>query len=563
MKQLLLLITSLALFLGTMLDSRAIVIQGATDSSYNTAEPSGPFQDSGWEYQGNWGAFLGTAVSSNYFITAKHVGGAINDSFTYQGVAYTATDYVDHPESSVDLRLWKVAGNFPSWATICAHWQHHREVAIAFGRGSIKGTAVTNTVSPPYITFSEQRGWQHASGGGHKRWGQSYIVSGGSDPEWFSVTDFWGFHMYYENDPILLNTNEFSLALGDSGGGLFVRDRFKWRLRGIAIGNEYSEFRLTESGSNFFASVTNAAGLYDHTGLLYTDEDQFPWVSKSIFADTTKYAGWIHSIIGGIALTSPKWNSSGHFEFQVSGDINNKHILVEYSTNGQSWSTLQSLTNSGITYTATDLNATNSLSRLYRAQVVNGPKSETAVGFYNVHITNESVSESRTWLQALHLEPESNRLLHGVLGAPPVGTEVAKWDGEAEELVYSTALSNTGWTSRLEFYPGDGYYITLPPNTSHSYSVVGFVPENGIQVCPGWNLMGAPGPMGVALLSADGWSPEEFDEALYISSGGFWVGTQYLDGDWLDAISLDLGQGVWYYSDASISKPWHCPILIW
>src|SRR5262249_50106396 len=91
--------------------SEAIIFVSTGDADFNTTAPSGSLQDSGWQYEGSWGGYLGTAIAPNYFLAAKHIGGNVGDSFTFDGVSYTTTAVFDSPSS--DLRLWRVNGTLP------------------------------------------------------------------------------------------------------------------------------------------------------------------------------------------------------------------------------------------------------------------------------------------------------------------------------------------------------------------------------------------------------------------------------------------------------------------
>ena len=53
----------------------------------NKSAPTGTFSGSGWQWQGNWGAFTGTPIGRSYFITASHVGGAVGQSLLLNGVS--------------------------------------------------------------------------------------------------------------------------------------------------------------------------------------------------------------------------------------------------------------------------------------------------------------------------------------------------------------------------------------------------------------------------------------------------------------------------------------------
>src|SRR5439155_11197840 len=66
-----------ALLLGLPAASKAVIVFGTGDPAHNTTAPTGALIDSGWQYQGAWGVYLGTPISSNFFITGAHVGGRV------------------------------------------------------------------------------------------------------------------------------------------------------------------------------------------------------------------------------------------------------------------------------------------------------------------------------------------------------------------------------------------------------------------------------------------------------------------------------------------------------
>src|SRR5215510_11080079 len=75
----------------SIVPGRCVLLYSTGDPGHNTNAPTGALTNSGWQYQGTWSTFTGTVISSNAFITAKHVGGTIGDPFTFQGVQYTTT----------------------------------------------------------------------------------------------------------------------------------------------------------------------------------------------------------------------------------------------------------------------------------------------------------------------------------------------------------------------------------------------------------------------------------------------------------------------------------------
>src|SRR5437867_4375374 len=65
-----------ALLLATI-PVHAVIFYADGDPAYNTTAPGGSLTNSGWQFEGIWGGFLGTPIAPKYFITARHVGGSV------------------------------------------------------------------------------------------------------------------------------------------------------------------------------------------------------------------------------------------------------------------------------------------------------------------------------------------------------------------------------------------------------------------------------------------------------------------------------------------------------
>jgi hypothetical protein len=135
------------------------------DPLANTTAPTGLLQDSGWQYQGQWGSSLGTPVAATFFITAKHVGGSIGGSFLFNGVSYTTTGYSDCPSS--DLRVWQVSSAFPAYAPLYTDSDEPSKSLVVFGRGTRRGSEVS--------VSSNLRGWQWGASDNVQRWGENVV----------------------------------------------------------------------------------------------------------------------------------------------------------------------------------------------------------------------------------------------------------------------------------------------------------------------------------------------------------------------------------------------------
>src|SRR5437763_11991026 len=97
----------------TVCPTNAVLFYFTADTNYNTTAPATrSLTNSGWQYQGAWAGFSGTVISSNCFITAKHIGGSVGDSFVFQGVAYPTV--AAHEDDQSDLRILRITGLFPT-----------------------------------------------------------------------------------------------------------------------------------------------------------------------------------------------------------------------------------------------------------------------------------------------------------------------------------------------------------------------------------------------------------------------------------------------------------------
>lgn len=271
-----------ALFL-SVASVRAVILFGTGDPSVNITAPTGSLADSGWQYQGKFGAFLGTVIASNYFITAKHIGGNVGDVFGFNGVNYTTTAVFPDPDS--DLQIWRVAANFPIHATLFSS-SPGTELnlnLVVFGRGTQRGSPVTvgNDLHPG--------GWLWGSPDGVQRWGTNVVGSIQIDPG-------YGRLLRAPFDSTA-GANEAHLSVGDSGGAVFVFNTLtnQWELAGINLAVD-GPFSRSSTGSNPFD-----AALFDTTGLFVQDTETM-WVAApnpSGFYSTeiAVHKGFIESVV--------------------------------------------------------------------------------------------------------------------------------------------------------------------------------------------------------------------------------------------------------------------------
>jgi hypothetical protein len=238
--------------------SRAVILYGTSDPSANTTAPTGALASSGWQYEGQFGSFLGTVIASNYFVTAKHIGGNVGQTFVFNNVAYTTTAVF--PDPSSDLQIWQIAGTFSTHAPLYSG-PAGSEVnlsLVVFGRGTQRGNSV-------FVgNDSHLGGWLWGGGDEVQRWGTNVVGS-------IFVDDNYGdlLRAPFDNNA---GSNEAHLSAGDSGGAVFVFNSMtnRWELAGINLAVD-GPFSTSSSGTNAFD-----AAMFDTTGL-FVQGDSTTW----------------------------------------------------------------------------------------------------------------------------------------------------------------------------------------------------------------------------------------------------------------------------------------------
>jgi hypothetical protein len=239
--------------------AEALVFADSGDPVFNSAAPTGVYADSGWQYMGYFGSFLGTAIGSQYFITAQHIGvqgttflqsalftGVPEVIYTVDTAANGGLGYWDVAGS--DLRIFKIEESFAAYAELYTG-NAVGQVAVLTGRGGVRGDAVLGG-------SGETRGWLHTAADGVARWGTNEItgtVGSGAGSYWVA-----GFDDEERTD------FEAGLSVGDSGAGMFVMDGGQWKLAGInsSIDGLFDVNSVVGDGSEFSASLFDRGGFY-------------------------------------------------------------------------------------------------------------------------------------------------------------------------------------------------------------------------------------------------------------------------------------------------------------
>lgn len=249
------------------------------------------YVDSGWQYQGQWGDYLGTPIAPTYFITANHVGGVVGQPFTYNGQVYTTTGSYACPDS--DLRIWQVGTEFNTYAPLYTKANEVGRTMVTFGRGTARGNAVT--------VGGEVKGWMWGPSDHVQSWGSNVVagsLNGGAGVGDLLYFTFDASGDYYEG----------GLSVGDSGGGIFIKDGTTWKLAGINYGAEQWYSYTGGSDPGFRATIFDKGGLWTGSpgNWSYVQDKTTDIPSRSYGTRIYSNLNWIYSVIGTSMTPTPE-----------------------------------------------------------------------------------------------------------------------------------------------------------------------------------------------------------------------------------------------------------------
>jgi hypothetical protein len=230
--------------------ARAVVLVRSADR--NTSQPTGTLANSGWQWEGQWRNFLGTAISKRYFITAEHVGGTVGEPFILNGVTYTTVASYDDPLT--DLQVWKVNKDFPSWAPLYKKDREGERGVVIYGRGTQRGGEV--------VVNGQLKGWLWGTDDHVQSWGTNILVgaSGGKADAEVGGGNVPKSRIYWKFNRTGGLNDEGTVTAGDSGGGVFIKDLGMWRLAGVNLSAE-SEFKFPDQSNLLNGALVDVGGL--------------------------------------------------------------------------------------------------------------------------------------------------------------------------------------------------------------------------------------------------------------------------------------------------------------
>lgn len=300
--------------------AHAVILYRSGDPNENTTAPAGADANSGWQYEGDWGGFLGTPFAPHHFLSAAHIGDAGNSILVYQSVTYHVIDSTYDAQS--DLVIWKVAEEFPTFAPLYARTDEVGRRVIAIGRGTQRGA--------PLFLSAALKGWDWGAGDAVRRWGENtfsgVVPFGANNDLLFANFDQAGL------------PNECHLSVGDSGGAAFVNDGSAWKLAGIHYSVDGYFYTNAMGDGEFIAALFDARGYHNQDG------DNYPLIEGAAAVPTAFYSTRISTRLPWICRTiaEPRGGRDGNIATitytRLIFPASDLAYTVQQSTDLVSWS---------------------------------------------------------------------------------------------------------------------------------------------------------------------------------------------------------------------------------
>ncbi len=280
---------AVAMVFSALVQAQAIILFATADPAANTTAPTGPLANSGWQYEGTFGSFLGTPIGPHYFITAQHLG-TQSSVFTFQGLQYDILQQFSGPGS--DLRIYRVSQIFPAFAPLYLGNDEVGKHLTVIGRGTRRGDGI--------FLNGVLKGWSWGTGDGIQRWGENEVAA---IVPVLGLGDFL-FASFDQNGL----TNEAHLSSGDSGGAVFIDDGGVWKLAGINFAVDGPFYTDADGGGAFLAVLFDKRGFYEGDSAPYALVTGDASVPSGFYATRlSSNRAWIESVVGpGMANISSR-----------------------------------------------------------------------------------------------------------------------------------------------------------------------------------------------------------------------------------------------------------------
>lgn len=311
----------------------AVFFLATENPEHNTTPPANAAEARAWGLQGIWRTCQGTPIAPRWFLSAKHIGGAIGDPFTVHGKTHYAIARILDPDS--DLVLWGVTESFQDHAALFREGDEIGKRMLVFGRGEVRGRPVFLKTD----TIQELKGWKRGSGQAMMRWGENIVTEIADDPVLIQegLGHMIGAEFNREGLP-----DEAGLGPCDSGGGMFLWQDNEWKLAAInyAAGGRY---KTTQQGNGFDAVLFDEGGLFACRDENCRAEDSWEFIEDdevdqpgSIWGTRIQYrSSWIEGNIA--AMPDPETSiilesaqePTGPFEAETAWSLSQIPLALE------------------------------------------------------------------------------------------------------------------------------------------------------------------------------------------------------------------------------------------
>ena len=259
--------------------AQAVIVTGAGTAATpgrNTATPPASLAGTSAATQGLFAGFLGTPVSATWFLTANHIG-----NFTSGGRQIVMPDGSTHTTTGAvqrigqtDILALQVSASQPFAASAIAPLYTSSDgpltasdKLVIYGRGVQRGAMVTSNGTPNgYLWggYDDTTNNTNLTSYGTNNYDTLRTTQPGEEGGFGAAAGTRFIQAAFNSG---VDANEGIVALGDSGGGLFVNRGGVFKLVGLV--NGVDAFYQNANGSGTVAAY-DARGLYANNGTNYS-----------------------------------------------------------------------------------------------------------------------------------------------------------------------------------------------------------------------------------------------------------------------------------------------------